>query len=116
MSVPNIFLDQVPEGWFWSEHWGHWQKRNGKVYCYVSPILFGWKSSLYMTGTASMCELEVQTGDTSKEAVAKMFAIAEEWLHKYNDGDLGNIHTDKYSILNPDGVHKKDTYKKGWWI
>lgn len=102
--------------WFWSKKFNHWQKRNDKVYCYVTPLLFGYQAQLYITGTASLCSLEVRTSDQTKEGVSKMIAIAEEWLDKYSDGNLEKIHKDKFSIENPEGVWRKDTEKKAWWI
>lgn len=107
---------KTPSGWFWSDTFHHWQKRNKEIYCYVSPIMGGHKAQLYITGTAAMCELEVQTFNNDMVSLAKIFVIAEEWLHKYSDGDLNNIHQDKYSISNPNGVWVKDHYKKEWRI
>ncbi|UOE58025.1 hypothetical protein [Cytobacillus oceanisediminis] len=107
---------KIGEGWFWSNNFFHWQKRKEKVYCYVTPILGGVKAQLYMTGTASFCELEARTDDSSHAGLYKMMALAESWLEMYSEGELDKIHQDKYSIHNPNGVWKFDTEKKEWWI
>lgn len=104
------------EGWFYSERWGIFQRRKNRVFCYVSPIFGGWKLQLYLTGTTGTCELDVQTSVMSLEAAQLLFDMGNEWLEKYSDGDMKNIHQNRYSISNPDGAWIKGYHNKEWLI
>lgn len=72
-------------GWIFSLEFRHFQKRNGQVYVYVTPQMFGrWIVQAYTTGTKAGCSLEARIQDPSK--VEKLFTLGEKWLEKYENG------------------------------
>jgi len=106
----------APAGWFYSDTFNYWQRTNGRVVCYVSPIIGGFQAQLYLRGDLSMCELEVRTDKMTEQGYDRMFQIGNEWLSKYAEGHLSTMHEDLYSIKNPNGVWRKNPENKGYWI
>lgn len=103
-------------GWHYNARLNVYQKVKGRVFVYVSKLLFGYMVQLYLRGRKNMmiCHLEARTSDPAN--LEKLFEMGEEWLEKYQDGDLNKIQQDMYSIANPDGVWGKDVHLKKYWI
>jgi hypothetical protein len=107
----RLGFQKEDEGWFWSDNFRHWQKRQGRVYCYVTPMLFHYQVQLYLTGTAFMCDCEARSND-----LKELFDLGESWLEAYEDGDKSRMDQDTYSINNPEGVWHTRTDEKRWYL
>jgi len=107
---------KTPIGWFYSNTFNYWQKTNGRVVCYISPLISGFQAQLYIRGEISVCELEVRTDNRTLKGIDKLFEISEEWLHLYKDGNLSTIQEDPYAIANPNGVWRKNLKDKEYWV
>lgn len=108
-----------PAGWHYNEQINVYQRVSGKVFVYVSELMFGYKAQLYERGYRNMmlCLTEIRTKDQGREALENMFAIGEVWLYHYSDGDLQRISKDFYAIDNPEGVWGEESEeKKLYWI
>lgn len=107
----------IENGWHYNARLNVYQKVRGNVFVYVSRMLFGsYMVQLYIRGARNMgtCQLEARTN--SSKHLELMFEMGEEWLQKYQSGDLEEIHQDHYSICNPTGVWVKDYHMKNYII
>lgn len=107
----------IEKGWHYNAALNVYQKVNGRVFVYVSKLLFGsYMVQLYLRGyhEMSMCQLEAKTRNS--DDLELIFALGENWLLQYHAGDLQMIHQDKYSILNPMGVWKHEAHLQNYWI
>lgn len=105
------------KGWHYNARFNVYQKVRGNVFVYVTQMLFGsYMVQLYIRGARNMgtCQLEARTSNSSN--LNRMFEMGEEWLGLYQSGDLSQIHQDHFSILNPEGVWRKESHLKKFWI
>jgi hypothetical protein len=103
----------IPPGWFFSETMNSYQKVNNEVYVYIQPMLWGYHhAQLYMRGSTGFCTLEARTERNTHQ----LFALAESWLEKYNDGNVERLRVDYYHINNLNGAWGVDYDKKAFWI
>ena len=113
-----MFAPFAPEkGWHYNATYNLYQKVKGRVFVYVSRQMFGsFTVQLYLRGSINMghCQLEAETSNNKN--LELMFEMGEQWLLNYNHGDLSKIHEDLFSIINPDGVWKKDRHLKKFRI
>ncbi|MFF2531239.1 hypothetical protein ACFVS2_20265 [Brevibacillus sp. NPDC058079] len=107
----------IEKGWHYNARFNVYQKVNGRVFVYVSKMMFGsYMVQLYLRGSQNMgvCQLEARTSNPAK--LEKMFEMGEKWLKDYQEGNLNIIHQDTFSISNPDGVWGRDVHLKKYWI
>jgi len=102
------------QGWFYSPKFNHGQKVNKGVYCYVSFMLYGFVVQLYLRKDTGFCLLEARTSDKNEKGLEKMFALGEQWLNKYESGNVEEIGNDFYSISNREGAWRVGS--KEHWI
>ncbi|GAB6474130.1 hypothetical protein CON36_35415 [Bacillus cereus] len=110
----------VPDGYFFSPTYRHYQKVQNQIYVYVTPELgHSWKVQAYIRGTAEMCSLEARIYMNSNELptlyspdeilerygqnISKLFELAEIWLDRYGDDSEAM----KADVFNPFHI-------KGW--
>ncbi|QST02111.1 hypothetical protein IMZ31_21920 (plasmid) [Pontibacillus sp. ALD_SL1] len=100
---------RVPEGFFFSETYHHYQKVNNEIYVYVTPELFGrWKAQAYLRGTTGFCSLETRIqADGDPKKIEKLFHVAESWLHLYGD-DPESMKEDPFNPFHKDGWQGAD--------
>lgn len=123
---------EVPDGYFFSETFNHFQKVNDRVYVYITPGLCNrWTVQAYKTGTAAVCSLEARInwvaegeGNNMSESflierlgrnIQKLFHLAEIWLEKYGKNPEGMVH-DEYNPFNEKGWMGYDLTKKDIYI
>lgn len=124
MNLFEALKLEVPEGFFFSERFGLFQKVNKKIYVYVVPEMHTrWKVQAYERGTAAMCSLEArihweETGEVhnlSREElimryrnnIIKLFRLADKWLEKYGES-MEEVEKDIYSPFCESGWQGKD--------
>lgn len=105
------------KGWHYNAKFNVYQKVSGRIFVYVSKMMFGsYMVQLYLRGrdNMSLCQLEART--SRYERLETMFEMGEEWLQEYHSGDLQTIHQNRYSISNPGGVWGREAHLKKYWI
>jgi hypothetical protein len=111
------FEEATKAGWHYNVSFNTYQKVRGRVFVYVSRLLFGgYMAQLYSRGYREMgsCLLEIRTN--SYEKLPQMFTFGEEWLEKYKSGDQQLIEQDTFSVSNPNGAWDITAVEKKYWI
>jgi hypothetical protein len=110
----------TPKDWHYNEKLDVYQKVNGRVYVYVSRLLFGYMIQLYFRGSVSengFCLCEARTENLSKEKLDLMFNMGEQWLDSYCNGKEEEINKCEYAVANPNGVWGSEKIdKKLYWL
>ncbi|WP_280755761.1 hypothetical protein [Paenibacillus sp. LBL] len=115
-SLKADSYDPDTQGWHYNQKFNLYQKVAGRVFVYVSPLLFNqYKVQLYMRGFGEMgvCKLELRANN--RDRLEDLYHVGDLWLDKYKSGDLDLIDQDFYSVSNPEGVWEK-TEEKLYWI
>lgn len=87
------------EGWFFTPTFHYYQQRKGKASSYVEQMIGFYRVHVTYSGPLGMCDIEIRK-DTPEEA----FAIAEEYLAKYQHAQTKQeLWGDYYSPHNPEG-------------
>jgi len=124
MALFKVLKIEVPEGFFFSERFGLFQKVYKEIYVYVVPEMHKrWKVQAYERGTTAMCSLEArihweetnEVHNLSREElimryrnnIAKLFQLADIWLEKYGE-NMEEVEKDIYSPFCEAGWQGKD--------
>jgi len=113
----QLHLLALRYGWHYNERYNLYQKVNGRVFAYVTPLMWGYAQvQLYKRGYSEMglCLLELRSENTERHE--DLFQLGEVWIQKYLSGDERLIANDLYSISNPQGVWRTKTEEKLYWI
>ncbi|MCU7667312.1 hypothetical protein [Bacillus thuringiensis] len=110
----------VPDGYYFSSEFNHYQRVRNQIYVYVTPELgHNWKVQAYLRRTTGICSLEARIHMESNielhklsqaeilerygQNISKLFELADIWLDRYGD----NSEAMKEDIFNP-------FYVNGW--
>lgn len=118
----------VPDGYFFSSRYRHYQRVRNQIYVYVTPEWgHSWKVQAYIRGTADVCSLEAKIHMKSNvelhklspdeilerygQNISKLFELAEIWLDRYGD-DAEAMKADVFRINGWQGRDIRDISDK----
>ncbi|MEJ1517395.1 hypothetical protein R3O67_29725 [Bacillus cereus] len=118
----------VPEGYFFSPTFRHYQKVRNQIYVYVTPEYgHSWKVQAYVRGTAAMCSLEARISMESNielqklsqaevlerygQNISKLFELADIWLDRYGDNSEA-MNEDIFNPFHVNGWQGRDISNK----
>ncbi|QNR70478.1 hypothetical protein IAQ67_28630 (plasmid) [Paenibacillus peoriae] len=113
----RLHLLAAQYGWHHNKRYNLYQKVNGRVFVYVTPMLWGYAQvQLYKRGYSEMsvCKLELRA--ETAERYRDLFQVGEVWIQKYSSGDEKLMASDIYAVSNPKGVWGTKAEEGLYWI